>query len=248
MILNKILIQKRKEIILNKSTVSIQQLISSEHYSRKCISLKEKMEHDQYSIIAEYKRKSPSAGNFTNFTLEDAIDFYHQMNASAISVLTDFQFFGGVAQDVLDTRKLSSLPILRKEFIIDEYQIHETKAMGADIILLIAKCLSKTELISLARLAKEIGLEVLLEVHSLHEFENYNNEYIDFIGINNRNLDTLTCDLEVSRSLIKKMNKSTCFISESGIKTNEEILELKDLGFKGFLIGESFLKSNLILK
>ena len=158
MILNKILIQKRKEIILNKSTVSIQQLISSEHYSRKCISLKEKMEHDQYSIIAEYKRKSPSAGNFTNFTLEDAIDFYHQMNASAISVLTDFQFFGGVAQDVLDARKLSSLPILRKEFIIDEYQIHETKAMGADIILLIAKCLSKTELISLARLAKAARL------------------------------------------------------------------------------------------
>lgn len=245
MILDKILIQKRKEIILNKSTVSSEQLISSEHYSRKCISLKVKMEHDQYSIIAEFKRKSPSAGHFTKFTLEQAIDFYHQMNASAISVLTDFHFFGAEAEDLLVARKLTSLPILRKEFILDEYQIHETKAMGADVILLIAKCLSKTELISLARLAKEIGLEVLLEIHSMYEFENYNNEYIDFIGINNRNLDTLTCDLEVSRFLIKKMNSSTCFISESGIKTKEEIFELSELGFKGFLIGESFLKSNL---
>jgi indole-3-glycerol phosphate synthase len=174
----------------------------------------------------------------------EIVNGYKNAGAVAVSVLTDNYFFGGSANDLIIARKNIDLPVLRKDFIIDEYQILEAKAIGADIILLIAAILTEHEIKHLAAFAKSIGLEVLLEVHSKKEIEKSENQYIDFIGVNNRNLDTFKVDINNSVELASNISNEFIKISESGITSAEEVTKLIKHGYKGFLIGENFMKSN----
>ena len=188
-----------------------------------------------YGIIAEFKRKSPSKGWIKKEGRSDIIPpDYERNGASALSILTDTPFFGGSLHDIATARPLTKRPILRKDFIIDEYQLYQTRIIGADAVLLIAK--------ALALKAHELELEVLLEIHREEEFD-YINENIDMIGINNRNLGSFHTDVENSFRLIGKLPREMVKVSESGISDPEKIKALHDVGFDGFLIGETFMKT-----
>ena len=163
--------------------------------------------------------------------------------ASGISILTDTQFFGGSLDDLLLARKTVSLPILRKEFIVEEYQIYEAKASGADAILLIAASLSKQEIRDFSILAKQLQLDVLVEIHNEAELEKSVHATVDIIGVNNRNLKTFEVSIENSIRLSEKIPSEFVKISESGINSVENVKELKKYGFEGFLIGEHFMKT-----
>ncbi|TXJ29374.1 MAG: indole-3-glycerol phosphate synthase TrpC [Chitinophagaceae bacterium] len=194
-------------------------------------------------IIAEFKRKSPSKGWFKTKELEvePVVKAYNTLGAAGISVLTDEEFFGGDLDDLIQTKVVSDIPVLRKDFIVDPWQIAEAKAFGADVILLIAACLSVAEVKSLAAYAKSIGLEVLLEIHNEEELAHICDE-VDMVGVNNRNLKTFEVDINISLELIDKIPASKPAIAESGISNVETIVTLKQAGFKGFLIGETFMK------
>jgi indole-3-glycerol phosphate synthase len=197
---------------------------------------------DKSGIIAEIKKQSPSKGIINKYVnIEKTSIGYIQAGASAISVLTDKTFFGGCNQDLLTARKFNFCPILRKEFIINEYQIIEAKSIGADAILLIAACLTKNEIRSFTNLATSLGLEVLLELHDETEIEKITDK-INIIGINNRNLKTLKIDLSTSFYLADKLPKEKTKVAESGIEIIESILKLKEIGYSGFLIGSYFMK------
>lgn len=194
-------------------------------------------------IIAEFKRKSPSKGWFKSKELEvePVVAPYSNLGAAGISVLTDDEFFGGDLDDLIQTKVVSDVPVLRKDFIIDEWQIAESKAFGADVILLIAACLSQPEVRHLAAFAKSIGLEVLLEIHNEDELGHICAE-VDMVGVNNRDLKTFQVDINRSLELINKIPTEKPAIAESGISNVETIVNLKRAGFKGFLIGETFMK------
>ncbi len=194
-------------------------------------------------IIAEFKRKSPSKGWFKTKELEvePVVKAYNTLGAAGISVLTDEEFFGGDLDDLIQTKVVSDIPVLRKDFIVDPWQIAEAKAFGADVILLIAACLSVAEVKSLAAYAKSIGLEVLLEIHNEEELAHICDE-VDMVGVNNRNLKTFEVDINISLELINKIPASKPAVAESGISNVETIVTLKQAGFKGFLIGETFMK------
>lgn len=194
-------------------------------------------------IIAEFKRKSPSKGWFTDPSLEvePVIKYYNRLGAAAISVLTDTEFFGGDLDDLIQTKVITDVPILRKDFMIDPWQIAEAKAFGADVILLIAACLTPAEVQSMASYAKSIGLEVLLELHDEHELDHICDE-TDIIGINNRDLRTFKVDIDRSLRMAEKIPANKVKIAESGISSIENIQLFKQNGFKGFLIGENFMK------
>jgi indole-3-glycerol phosphate synthase len=193
-------------------------------------------------VIAEFKRKSPSKGWFKTkeFEVESVVAMYNK-SAAGISVLTDDEFFGGDLDDLIQTKVVSDIPVLRKDFIIDEWQIAESKAFGADVILLIAACLSRLWVKILASYAKSIGLEVLLEVHNETELDHICDE-VDMVGVNNRNLKTFEVDINTSLQLIDKIPADKPAIAESGISSVETIVTLRQAGFKGFLIGEKFMK------
>lgn len=193
-------------------------------------------------IIAEFKRKSPSKGWFKpkEVEVESVVQSYNK-HAAGISVLTDDEFFGGDLDDLIQTKVISDIPVLRKDFIVDQWQIAESKAFGADVILLIAACLSRRQVKEFASYAKSIGLEVLLEIHSEQELDFIVDE-VDMIGVNNRNLETFEVDVNKSFSLIKKLPADKPAIAESGIGDVNTINQLKEVGFKGFLIGEAFMK------
>lgn len=193
-------------------------------------------------IIAEFKRKSPSKGWFKakELEVEPVVASYNQ-TAAGISVLTDDPFFGGDLDDLIQTKVVTDIPVLRKDFIIDEWQIAEAKAFGADVILLIAACLTPKEVKSLAGFAKNIGLEVLLEIHNEEELEHICDD-VDFVGVNNRDLKTFTVDINRSIELSKNIPADKIKIAESGISDPETIILLKQHDFKGFLIGETFMK------
>ena len=195
-------------------------------------------------VIAEYKRKSPSKGiiNDTD-SVERVSVWYMQAGASALSILTDEKYFGGKNEDLMTARKFNFCPILRKDFVIDEYQIIEAKSIGADAILLIAEALEKDEVLTLAKKAKSIGLEVLMEIHTEDQLEKAN-EFIDIIGVNNRDLKTFKVDIENSIRISSKIPSQFVKISESGISSPEDVKKLKKYGFQGFLIGENFMKSD----
>ena len=175
--------------------------------------------------------------------MSDVVSGYEEAGAAGLSILTNKKYFDGDTQDIIDIRDISNLPILRKEFIISEYQVIEAKSIGSDAILLIASILSEEEIIGYSSLAKSIGLEVLLEIHSEDELYKISGDDIDIVGVNNRNLDTLEIDLNNSIELYGKIPSKFIKISESGISEVESILKLNEVGYNGFLIGEKFMKT-----
>lgn len=196
-------------------------------------------------IIAEFKRKSPSKGWFKTKELEvEPVVSEYNKGAAGISVLTDEEFFGGDLDDLIQTKVISDIPVLRKDFIIDKWQIAESKAFGADVILLIAACLTPAQVQEFASYAKSIGLESILEVHNEEEMGHCCEE-VTMVGINNRNLKTFTVDINTSLQLVDKVPAGKPAIAESGISSPEAIRELRDAGFRGFLIGENFMKEEI---
>lgn len=194
-------------------------------------------------IIAEFKRKSPSKGWFKpkELEVEKVVRTYNDAGAAGMSILTDEPFFGGDLDDLIQAKIISDIPVLRKDFIIDEWQIAEAKAFGADVILLIAACLSPAKLKQLATFAKTIGLEVLLEIHDATELDHICAE-VDMVGINNRNLKTFEVDVNTSLELIRQIPADKPAVAESGIQDVETMVALREAGFKGFLVGERFMK------
>lgn len=244
-ILDTIIENKKKEIAKAKSTISVQQLQDAEFFGRKTLSLKQTLKFKS-GIIAEFKRKSPSRGiiNDTKTPLE-VVSEYEKFGASAVSILTDSEFFGGSFEDITSVRKKVNIPILRKDFMVDEYQFYEAKSIGADIILLIAACLSPTQVSELTDLAHQLKLEVLLEIHTEEELKHINKN-VDFVGINNRNLKDFKVDLQHSVDLKNQLPNGIYSIAESGIYSEEDFKFLKEKGFDGFLMGEYFMKGNNI--
>jgi indole-3-glycerol phosphate synthase len=244
-ILDEIVQYKKKEVTSSKLIIPVCELEQMKYFKRQTLSLKEFLKNpEKTGIIAEFKRKSPSIGMINKTSsVEDVTMAYSSAGASALSVLTDFNFFGGSVDDLMKARMANQIPILRKEFIIDEYQIYESKAIGADAILLIAAILTTDQTKNFAARAKELGLQILLEIHDESELDHLN-EYIDLAGVNNRNLKNFVVDLEQSVKLAKKIPAQFLKISESGIKSPDDILFLMQHGFDGFLIGESFMKNS----
>lgn len=243
-ILDEIIAYKRKEVAERSETHPIKLLEQSLYFQSECVSLKHYIKReDKSGIIAEFKRKSPSKGMINEFADVEKISIgYMQAGASALSVLTDHNFFGGVTEDLTTARKFNFCPILRKDFTISEYQIIEAKSIGADAILLIAAVLTKEEITQFTALAHQLGMEVLLEVHTEEELKKYSPE-IGLVGINNRNLKTFEVDFENAIRLAQQLPTGTLKIAESGINDYQNIIELKQHGFDGFLIGEKFMKS-----
>jgi indole-3-glycerol phosphate synthase len=244
-ILDKIVLEKKSIVDASKKEISIDALEKSGYFLQKAYSFEEQLKlANGTGIIAEFKRQSPSKGAINkNANVEEVSKAYEDAGAVAISVLTDESFFGAEKNDFALARKTVQIPLLRKDFIIDEYQIIETKAMGADMLLLIGACLSKQEIKSFASLANSIGLQVLLEIHTEEELEMIT-EHCNFIGINNRNLKTFEVDLENSIRLANSLPKDKIKIAESGISEVETVLHLKKQGFDGFLMGENFMKTS----
>lgn len=241
-ILDTIIEYKKSEVKKNKSNVSEHALEKSIFFSRDILSLKKFLpDETKTGIIAEFKRKSPSKG-----VINDKADVamvtkaYTDHGASALSVLTDNNFFGGSNEDLIAAR-INNIPILRKDFIIDTYQIMEAKSIGADVILLIAACLDPVTVQRLALFAKKLGLEVVLEIHDENELGHICDE-VDIVGINNRDLKTFSVDINRSIALRNKIPPGKIAIAESGISDIETISRLRQFGFKGFLIGENFMK------
>ena len=241
-ILDKIIEHKKVEVAQRKLTAPVAVLEKSKFYSRKTFSLKEfLLDESKSGIITEFKRKSPSKGIINGEAdVVDVTTAYTKNGASCLSVLTDEHFFGGSTEDLIKAR-VNEIPILRKDFIIDEYQIVEAKSMGADVILLIAACLSIAEVKQLAAFAKNLGLSVLLELHAEEELEHICDE-TDIVGINNRNLKTFEVDIDRSLKMAKKIPGNKIKIAESGIGSVSTINLFKENGFKGFLMGENFMK------
>lgn len=241
-ILDKIIARKKQEIKDSKSKISVEQLKDSEFFGRKSFSLKETLE-SKSGIIAEFKRQSPSKGTINDKVLPlEVVSQYENFGASGISILTDKDFFGGCFDDILSVRNHIQIPILRKDFMVDEYQFYEAKSIGADVILLIAACLSPTQVLEFTELSHELGLEVLLEIHSEIELKHINSE-IDFVGINNRNLKDFKVDLQHSVNLKNQLPENILSVAESGIYNEEDFKYLKQKGFNGFLMGEYFMKN-----
>jgi indole-3-glycerol phosphate synthase len=242
-ILEQIIEYKKSEVEKRKSKVSIAELEKRNLFSRKILSLKDfLLDSSLTGIIAEFKRRSPSKGIINpDVDVVEVTKGYSENGASCLSVLTDEHFFGGSDEDLIKAR-VNQIPILRKDFIIDEYQLIEAKSIGADVILLIAACLSPAEVKRLAVFAKNLGLEVLLELHAEEELDHVCDE-TTVIGINNRNLKTFDVDIDRSLRMAEKIPLSKLKIAESGISSVENILLFKRHGFHGFLIGENFMKA-----
>lgn len=241
-ILETIIEEKKKEVSRQKALVPVAVLEQSDFFSRKTFSLKEfLLDENKTGIIAEFKRKSPSKGIINNRSdVVDVTKAYTANGASCLSVLTDEIFFGGTAED-LEKARVNDIPVLRKDFIIDEYQLVEARAMGADVILLIAACLSPERVKELAVFAQSLQLEVLLEIHNEDELQHIC-DATEIVGINNRDLKTFTVDINRSIELGKKIPAGKLKIAESGINNIETICTFKKAGFHGFLIGENFMK------
>jgi len=244
-VLEKIITAKKAEIINQKKVFSLEKLQKMPLFNRETVSLKERLlDSGSSGIIAEFKQKSPSKGIINELAkVEVVTKGYAGAGVAGLSVLTDYEFFGGTLANLLKARETNpGIPVLRKDFIIDPYQIYEAKAYGADVILLIAACLGKTQLHGLALLAKQLGLEVLVEVHNEEELEKIS-PAADLAGVNNRNLKTFKVGIETSERLGPLIPEPFVKIAESGIVSPENIFRLREAGFKGFLIGESFMKT-----
>ncbi|MDB9721054.1 indole-3-glycerol phosphate synthase TrpC [Winogradskyella sp.] len=244
-ILDKIVRDKRKEVDLRKSLIPIKQLEQSVLFNREAHSLAIKLKTSTSGIIAEHKRRSPSKSVINqNLNVQDVASGYEQAGVCGMSVLTDGKYFGGALDDLLLARASCNMPLLRKEFIIDSYQIIEAKAYGADAILLIAAILTRKEIKVFSELAKSLKLDVLLEVHHEEELHKSLMPSLDLLGVNNRNLKTFNVNLETSKRLSELIPNDFVKVSESGISSVEAIKELQPYGYKGFLIGENFMKTD----
>jgi indole-3-glycerol phosphate synthase len=243
-ILDEIIGYKKSEVAALKKDVSIRSLEQSEYFKREVLSLKKfLMDEDRTHIIAEFKRRSPSKGIINDkVNVVELTMAYATHGASGLSILTDNHFFGGCVQDLQQAR-INTIPILRKDFIIDEYQVVEAKSIGADVILLIAACLTPVEVKRFASTAKELKLEVLLELHDENELDHICDD-VDLVGVNNRNLKTFSVDLDQSVRLAERIGSDKLKIAESGISKVQDIVFLRQSGFDGFLIGEHFMKQN----
>lgn len=241
-ILDTIIAQKRIEVEEAKSKHSITELEHRPYFNKETLSLKDHLlDEGRTGIIAEFKRRSPSKGVINDKArVEDITTAYAQYGASGLSVLTDTSFFGGSMDDLVAAR-VNTVPLLRKDFMVDEYQLLEAKAFGADAILLIAACLTPQEVKSLAQSAKSLGLEVLLELHDDSELEHVCAD-VDLVGVNNRNLKNFAVDLEHSVRLAEQIGDEFVKVAESGISEVKNIHYLKGFGFRGFLIGEHFMR------
>ncbi|WP_407481363.1 indole-3-glycerol phosphate synthase TrpC [Elizabethkingia meningoseptica] len=240
-ILDKIVAQKKLEVEAAQKVLSVEELQNNKLFSRTTLSLKESVQN-RSGIIAEFKRQSPSKGIIS--TIQNplsVVSAYEKNGASGISILTDKEFFGGSKEDILAVRDHINIPILRKDFMVDAYQFYEAKAMGADVILLIAACLSPQQVSEFTALAHSLHLEVLLEIHTEDELQHFNTD-IDFVGINNRNLKDFKVDLQHSVNLKNLLPAGTLSVAESGIYSTEDFVYLKEKGFDAFLMGEYFMK------
>jgi indole-3-glycerol phosphate synthase len=243
-ILDKIIIDKREEVASKKKLIPLSYLVKSPLLEREALSLSQSI-LDGSGIIAEFKRRSPSKQVINHRdSIIEVVSGYENAGASGISVLTDTKYFGGSLDDLIQARDHLNIPLLRKEFIIDPYQIYEAKAFGADAILLIAAVLSPEEVTLFSQLAHQLDVEVLLEVHNEDELKRSDLDHVDLVGVNNRNLKTFEVSLETSKKLSSMIPDDKIKISESGISSVESILSLKQFGYKGFLIGENFMKSD----
>ena len=245
-ILEEIIAHKRIEIAAQEQNVPIsflEDLLEKNDDMAKVHSMKASLAASATGIIAEFKRRSPSK-DWINRNADAKVipASYQQAGASALSILTDEHFFGGGLRDIRAARPTVSLPILRKDFIISRYQLLQAKAAQADAVLLIAAALSKEECNALACEAHKLGLEVLLEMHHEDELD-YVNEYVDMAGINNRNLGTFHTDVENSFRMAEKLPADILKVSESGISNPQTVKLLRQEGFRGFLIGETFMKT-----
>jgi len=244
-ILDKIVADKRVEVDLRKSLIPVKQLEQSVLFERQTISLANKLKNSSTGIVAEHKRRSPSKSVINqNLNVFDVAKGYENAGVCGMSVLTDGKYFGGSLDDLLTARASCNLPLLRKEFIIDAYQILEARAYGADVILLIAAILSRDEIKYLSEFAKGLNLEVLLEVHNEEELQKSIMLSLDMLGVNNRNLKTFEVSLDISKTLSALIPNDFVKVSESGISNIEAIKELQPYGYKGFLIGENFMKTD----
>lgn len=241
--LEKIVSYKKQEIDKRKQEMPAEQLEMQSGFSREIFSMKKFLQDPgKTGIIAEYKKKSPSKGIINDTASVEAVTGAYALHgASVISVLTDMQSFGGSSEDLRRAR-FNNIPLLRKDFILDPYQLYESRAIGADTILLIAACLRPSETRKLAIQAHQLGLEVLLELHDEQELEHLCDE-VDVVGINNRDLKTFTVDIHRSIRLAERLPMNKLRIAESGIRDVETILLLKSAGFNGFLIGEQFMSA-----
>lgn len=243
-ILDKIVKDKRVEVDLRKGLIPISQLETSVLFDRLSNSLAQMLRTSSTGIIAEHKRRSPSKSVINHdLNVQDVAKGYDQAGVCGMSVLTDGKYFGGSLDDLLLARASVKMPLLRKEFIIDEYQILEAKAYGADVILLIAAILTTSEIKTFSELAKSLRLDVLLEVHNEEELQKSIMPSLDMLGVNNRNLKTFEVSLETSKKLSKIIPDEFVKVSESGISNIEAIKELRPFGYQGFLIGENFMKT-----
>ena len=244
-ILDKIVRDKRVEIELRKKLIPIRQLENSVLIERKTISLAKSLQNNKSGIIAEHKRRSPSKSIINNnLNVYDVAKGYEKAGVCGISILTDGKYFGGSLDDLLLARASSDLPLLRKEFIIDEYQILEAKAYGADVVLLIAAILTRDEIKQFSEFAKNLKLDVLLEIHNEQELHKSIMPSLDMLGVNNRNLKTFEVSLETSKILSNIIPDEFVKVSESGISSIDAIKELQPYGYQGFLIGENFMKTD----
>jgi indole-3-glycerol phosphate synthase len=244
-ILDKIIAHKKKELITIEAATSVGDLENRKLFKRQPVSLSEfLLNKSKTGIIAEFKRKSPSKGIINSeASVVEVTSGYFREGASGISILTDNKFFGGSSADLSLARENSVFPILRKDFITDEYQVIESKAIGADAILLIAAAHEKKGILKLAYLARSLGLEVILEIHEAKELDMVN-QYVNIIGVNNRNLKTFEVNTDISEELADKIPVGFISISESGISSHEIIKKLKTSGYQGFLIGEKFMSAS----
>ena len=244
-ILDKIVARKKEELALAKQLVSVKQLEAAPNFNRTPLIFRDfLLDEKRTGIISEFKRRSPSKGLISGLAdVATVTQAYTAAGASALSVLTDTDFFGGTPDDLRNARTVNQIPILRKDFMIDEYQILEAKAWGADLILLIASILTPKEIVAYGKFAQSLGLSVLLEVHDLAELERSICPNLDAIGVNNRNLADFTVNIQTSFDLVDKIPNEFLKISESAIDNPEVIKQLKAVGYNGFLIGENFMKT-----
>ena len=244
-ILEKIIAQKKKEVAERKKLFPTDLLETSIFFKTECVSLvKYLTDENKSGVIAEFKRRSPSKGDINKYAAVEQVTIgYMQAGASALSILTDTEFFGGKSADLSEARKFNYCPILRKDFTIDEYQIIEAKSIGADAILLIAACLSPKEVKKLSGAAHSLGLQVLLEIYDESELDRFC-ENINVIGVNNRDLKTFKTSVENSHKLLPLLPDGVAKISESGINDPKDAAGLLVAGFDGLLIGESFMKNS----
>ncbi|XOD66614.1 MAG: indole-3-glycerol phosphate synthase TrpC [Flavobacteriales bacterium Tduv] len=242
--LDKIIATKHLEVIRDRQHKAISELEKSEFFERECHSLVQNLKKSNTGIIAEFKRKSPSKGIINNQAdVAKVARDYEEAGVNGMSVITDIEHFAARSEDLPTARRNISIPILLKDFIIDEYQVIAAKAMGADVILLIAEVLSKKAIKHLAAQAKMLGLEVLMELHSESELDKITDD-LDLIGVNNRDLKKFSVDIESSVQLFSKIPDRFVKISESGISKTGNIAYLRKIGFQGFLIGENFMRSS----